>query len=690
MKTYPRYAAGGPTAQKQISISILWLITAAINLLAQAPGHNDWYWESRVNLHIDNHGNPVGKGYTIEQLTAAIRDISVTMLQVSALGFDGLRTTYPSAILPSSGGDDWDTPGVWKQVAENLDLKFGIYINSMGLRQWQQYPEWMRRKADGSGYDQREHFRLCVKPTVGNDGWLETVLLPIVSEVVTRYRPDGIWMDGDWNINNDVCWCHNCKKTWQTRTGKSTVPEGPDDPAWPAWLRMHYDLVFEYRQLVAATIHAIHPACMYTSNGGWRSESVRSSADPRRSFDDPRSAPAYVGTLSHDYSHHDALKRTRLAAMSFSAEEDTPHDNMHLVVNPEISVSRVWQEAGLTLAGGSAWFMWSRESILENQDIEIASARFVRDRSAILGRSRSQNRIAVLTSETSWERQRMDGELEYWTPATIENAALALQDAGFGVDLINERILNSRISNYRALVIADDQRAVLPRTVESLEAFVAGGGTLLVMGSGLVDCPGKDAAVESLLGIRRTARTEGSNAVDLGGRTASFSSIWGIETSGAEVLAVYENGAIFLTRNEIGKGTAAYLSAADPIPYPDHEVVLARILEKLSVKPWMQVLSGDEDTHLVYAFRSKPGRLYLHMVNLTSHVDGQRIEPHSSNAIDPVARIPHLELNLEMPVQPKAVSVVPAHTGVEHTWSDGQLKLILTNLDYHAGVEIAL
>jgi len=497
-------------------------------------------------------------------------------------------------------------------------------------------------------------------------------------------------MDGDWNINNDVCWCDNCKKTWQSRTGKSTVPEGPNDPDWPAWLRLHYDLVFEYRKMVANTIHDIHPSCMYTSNGGWRSEPLRSSLDPRRSFDDPRSAPEYVGTLSHDYSHHDALKRTRLAAMGFSAEEETPHDNMHLVVNPEISMPRVRQEAGLTMAGGSAWFMWSREGVIQNQDREKDCARFVRDRSDVLGRSRSRNPIAVLTSETSWERQRMDGKDDYWTAATIENVALALQDARFGVDLINEHILNSRISNYRALVIADNQRALLPRTVEGLKAFVEAGGMLLVMGSGLLDCPGKERDVESLLGLQRMGRTEGSKTVNLGGNTASFSSSWDVETSGAEVLSVYDNKAIFLTKNKIGKGTAAYVSAAGPIPYPDHEGVLSRIMDKLSVKPWVKVQSGDQGKHLVYSFRSKPGRLYLHVVNLTSHVSGQRIEPNYSNAVDPVAVIPRLELNLEMPTQPKDVTIVPADSGIKYTWRNGKLSLVLTNIDYHAAVEIIL
>jgi len=212
----------------------------------------------------------------------------------------------------------------------------------------------------------------------------------------------------------------------------------------------------------------------------------------------------------------------------------------------------------------------------------------------------------------------------------------------------------------------------------------------VVMGSGLLDCPGKESDIESLLGLERTGTAEGSNSLNMGGKTASFSSIWDVETNGAEVLAAYSNGKTFLTRHRVGKGTVAYVSAAGPIPYPDNDGVFSWIMDKHSVNPWIQVQSGDQGNHLVYSFRSKPGRLYLHVVNLTSHVNGQRIEPNSSNAIDPVAVIPRLELSLELPAQPQEVTVVPAASAVKHAWSNGILNLSLTNVDYHAAVEIVL
>ena len=162
------------------------------------PGHNDWYWESRVNLLMDNPAGmgPVCEGYTVAELTEMVRDLPVTMIGTAAFGNRGTRVTYPSKILPNAGGS-FDTVGTWKQVADNLGMKFLLYTNSLGLSVFEEHPEWMRRRADGTGYRQRQiYYRMCVLPTPGKDGWLETILLPVVKEIVTKYKPDAIWMDG--------------------------------------------------------------------------------------------------------------------------------------------------------------------------------------------------------------------------------------------------------------------------------------------------------------------------------------------------------------------------------------------------------------------------------------------------------------------------------------------------------------
>jgi len=78
------------------------------------------------------------------------------------------------------------------------------------------------------------------------------------------------------------------------------------------------------------------------------------------------------------------------------------------------------------------------------------------------------------------------------------------------------------------------------------------------------------------------------------------------------------------------------------------------------------------------------------VVNLTSPVDGKRVEPDVSQDIDPVAVIPELTLKLKLPARPNAVSLLPATGRVEYDWNGGALDLRITNVDYHAVVEMAI
>jgi hypothetical protein len=240
------------------------------------------------------------------------------------------------------------------------------------------------------------------------------------------------------------------------------------------------------------------------------------------------------------------------------------------------------------------------------------------------------------------------------------------------------------------VVIPSNQQEVLPQTVDFLKAFVEAGGKLLVMGSGMQHAQQKTRDIEALLGLTRTSVAGGEHSLDMDGKTASFDYAINIEIGDAELLASCTNNRAFLTQRRFGEGVAAYASAAAPIPYPDDSGLLSWAMKTLGVTPWVQVQSGDDDKHLVYSFRSKPGRLLLHVVNVTSHVDGKRVEPDVSQDIDPVAVIPELTMKLKLPARPEAVSLLPATGRVEYDWNDGALDLRITNVDYHAVVELAI
>jgi len=69
---------------------------------ATTTNRNDWYWDSLVNLHIDNHSRLVGKGKTADEIAALLKPLPVDIIQVSAYGSDGAMTTYPSSASPAT------------------------------------------------------------------------------------------------------------------------------------------------------------------------------------------------------------------------------------------------------------------------------------------------------------------------------------------------------------------------------------------------------------------------------------------------------------------------------------------------------------------------------------------------------------------------------------------------------------
>lgn len=515
---------------------------------AGEPSRDAWYWNSKVNLHIDNHSGLVGKGHSVEELTDMVRDLPVSLIQVSAFGANGV-TTYPTEIRPNPDQGDWDTLAAWRQVAKNLNKRFCIYINTRGLSLPTTHPDWMQRDAQGKGRGKgRPDWRdVCARPSADGTGVVEQVLLPLLKEIVTRYEPDGIWVDGD-HARTAVCYCPHCVDAWKAETGKDRPPTNSDDPDWPRWLALEQARFDAYRRQMADVIHAVRPSCMYTSNHSWRFRSK-----------DPRNAPAHVDTLSGDLSHGAALDLTRLSVMQISAEERLPCDVMHnvsRVSRQEASFRRILQMGGITMTSGGAWFLWVPGSTIvqpEMQERARQCAAFVVARDDALGRSNSANQTAVLLSETSWAMEHVQGHADTYGASTAEAAALALQDAGHCVDMVNESILGERIENYRTVVIAN-QGAVAPATLTALQSFVNRGGLLLVTGSGLRSAPdGEDRNVSELLGLVRDSDARRPLRVRLAGGPTVIQTRWSVTPDAAEVLIHDREGRAVLTRNRSGR-----------------------------------------------------------------------------------------------------------------------------------------
>jgi len=208
---------------------------------AEPPQGREFYWNSIVNIHIDNHSTLVGKGMSAEEIAARIRDLPGDFIQVSAFGNAAILPTYPSAVLPNPELDGWDTLAVWKRACELAGKRFHIYLNTKAWKAAELKPEWRQLNAAGMPmFSGKGQHGACARPSADGAGLLEARLLPILREVCETYRPGGLWIDGD-HSRSLVCYCAHCKAAWKARTGKSEPPVSASDPDWPAWVDLEIE-----------------------------------------------------------------------------------------------------------------------------------------------------------------------------------------------------------------------------------------------------------------------------------------------------------------------------------------------------------------------------------------------------------------------------------------------------------------
>ena len=649
------------------AVCLLLLLGLSLPAPLSADGPGDWYWDSPVNIHWDNHGNPLGKGMSPAEIAKLFEGLQFDMIQVSARsGY----TTYPSQVgVPNPKLEGFDTMACWKEVARLLDKRFWVYVNVIDAQYLgDEHPNW--RRVDASG----NRTRVCNRPSLDGSGWLEQYEIPLIEEIIQRYQPEGLWFDGDWQIP-PVCYCDNCKAAWKQATGQAAPPTDTSDANWQRWARLEEQRRGEYKQKLAAAIHRANPKCCYVSNWSW--------AISQRN---PNTAPQFADVLTGDVgagSSRGALAALRFASLFLSAQEHTPHDVMSAIYPKKIrTLPRMLQEGALVMSGGANWFLWVNRLEPEQFEHLRACCGLVNSRREALGRTHSANPVAVLLSETSWDKGIGSADSKYFDYESPRDWAFALQDAYFGVDVVNEQTLREQIDRWRVVVVAN-QPDVSKETFAALQRFVSRGGKLIVTGSGL-----RSADTGEMLGLTRTALPQPTLAgVTIDGTTVPLGLDWKVEPTAAEVLASdVQSGAPLLTRHELGQGEVAYLAIPGPT-YTDEDGLARWVMQTLKIGPLVSVSGKARENHLVFSARQRGEKqLILHAADLTTYADGKRIEPNSSHEIDAVRPIPEISLQLPLPSKPASVSVLPTETRIDWKYEKGTLHLNLRDFDTHAAV----
>lgn len=638
------------------------LVLLAVASCANAQGtRGDWYRNSLVNIHIDNHSGPVGMGVPVEELVAGFRNVPVGMIQVSAQS-NGYAT-YPTKVgMVSPDWGSYDTLATWKEVTRRLGVKMCVYM-SVDRRplQVKLHPEWAMRDAKGEISVNGDPC-ICNRPNREKKGYLYEQFLPQIKEIIARYDPEGLWFDGDY-ILTKPCWCDNCLREWQADTGQE-APRDESSPLWGKWCDWHYQRFQEYRRLVAETIHQASPKAMYTTNWSfaWTPEQV----------------PDWADNFSGDTG---SIRQVFPVVMRWGAQR-TPWDIMTYAIPASRTLSRTYspqrilQEGALAMAYGGNWFAWTFGGDVPPAGVDQARhmAESVRDRQPALGPSQSLSQVAVLDSETTWwatGRQRSP---------SVENAARTLQEAHYFTDIVNEKTLRAGLVPYRVVVVPAGNM-MAPETMKWLDGFVHTGGKLIVCSDGLPD--------DQMLGLKRKARTADKPvALKIGDQRAWTVGSWDVELGTAKALLNFDDGRPAVTLNALGAGQVAYL-ATDQVLYPQ-DAMLPAALRALDCGA-SYVVSGSGAAPVLCNLRAralgaKGKQIVLHLVDCSSRLRGRYGDINTEDFTDDNPYLRNVKVQIPCQGKLRLVQAVPALTGAQVTCENGMLTASVSYLQNHAAL----
>ena len=247
---------------------------------------------------------------------------------IYAKGHSG-RTTFPSSLGTQHEMLGKDMPAFFREVTRETGTRLFLYYSGLldgiaGTR----HPEWGQPGGDGKPIRHFAEFAdlFTAYAMCPRSGYWDDWVAVHIREIMTRYDPDGIWVDGDWA---GPCPCPRCRK----------------DP----WAKVTDEWRGKFRNL----IKSLKPTCLYSAgNVGARRE--------YNSLFDWRSGD-WFSPNNHRLHASIAMRRyTNLGVPydAFTCDTVFVHSRPHIRARTK-PLARMLQEGATVLANGGLWGYWT-------------------------------------------------------------------------------------------------------------------------------------------------------------------------------------------------------------------------------------------------------------------------------------------------------------------------------------------
>ena len=676
---------------------------------------NAWMRDCLFNLLIDYYpevpGRPYGSGATRENVLPVLQDLRFGFLCIYAKGHSG-RTTFPSALRTEHVMLAKDMPAFFREVTRETDTRLMLYYSGLvdgiaGLR----HPDWRMIKHDGTPAQVFDDFFLGY-PICPLSPYFDEWVSVHLTEMIERYEPDGIWVDGDWP---GPCYCPRCEARFRAETGfagpmpppASPHPEtgmsnkaNQRDPVGIAFNQVWANITYEWRERFAGFIKSLSPTCLYSAG----------NVSPRAEFSAPfdwRSGDWFTPN-NHRYNQSVIARRYTTTGLPFDEMTcDTSFVHTWRWMRSRTkTLPRMLQEGAGVLANGGLWCYWTYPMpngafVPSRMRMAKAAAEFARERQD----------VSLRTSSVGWTAV-LDAEKVATLPGNnVWGAGKALIALHRSPDVIDETRLTDDVSYD--LIVVPEQPDLDEPTVERLERFVRRGGKLLSTGVSI-----HSPALRRLLGVelvKTGALTEGhvflANGDPVGVHapwdhlaTIDADSLYRLfrtwDHDNPEIRGLSDNypmiglvdeenpepagfpGAVV---RELGQGMAVHLPTTVfgtywQYGYPDILAWLREVLDRLQPSPLFRT---DAPSWVEISLRQKEDALLVHFVNGNPGRDLSWV--HSNDLwVDEIPPIGPLTCRILCRERPRRLRWEPGGATVDAAWREGVLEVVLPRLEIHA------
>lgn len=141
------------------------------------------------------------------------------------------------------------------------------------------HPDWFARQSSGDPYRAADKYITCI-----NSPYYDEYIPAVITEIIERSHPEGFG-DNSWSglPRDSICYCDHCKRKFLAAAGKP-IPAHKDwnDPVYRQWIQWNYQRRLEVWDLFNRTTKAAGgPNCLYI---GMNSGSITSQSHSFRDF----------------------------------------------------------------------------------------------------------------------------------------------------------------------------------------------------------------------------------------------------------------------------------------------------------------------------------------------------------------------------------------------------------------------